>query len=1286
MSNREKIIIEADDVTLIQGEKMRDYSVKVTKEDGSPIPHLQLTIAFYNLDYSFPQEVVTNNYGVASIPLYLTGESWKVDVHFKGDEHYLPNYVTKEITIQRFEKLMSEINSSNLHINEDDVISSGEGYYTIQLKDENGLKISQEPVSFTIISSKESVDNVEMILKTDDEGKIELPYLTHDDTVTIVSEYKGCTRYAATINSDVVSFDDIPNRTEVFFGEYNDGQGNNYLQIKRGEQGQWQGIYDSGLIERCIVNYEGDDRTVHDGILYYRSSNINSYQITLFYKGDSNYFSKCETLYFHKEEDIRMTLWQWIFGMTGDVPVVANLKVENIYKGEMSRVMLDCYFELPYEPVYLGIKQGTYDGTYDMVVKALPTYVPNAGRWEPKTKVYFDIIIPSGVDNNCFFSAFLKQNDYIKNATDPNEDIVITSITETLRNTTLEDATFMQTGFGYLHRTYQEIDVLVRNNQAISYDKINEYYIMRLMNTDTYEEFYFYSYLVDNVTSSHISFLLGLGNWEMYVVSKETSNYKGTSYSVSAELDTEEFISYNMDTFFDSSKWTDNGDGEIDDYIDITGRTIEYSSTQFNELNSVMNEEYISANIYNLSFLWDCQYYEEYGFNEIMINVDEENYIQFNPYKVIECQEGIIVEEKIINKDYFSHAQYNVLIERKGDTFNIYYDDDLVYTSSNAINNIIKLYCMGQGMFTKISNVVIDESIEPIDITPSTDDYDGSIYGSDLHMEIREGKVNLYDYGMLPSGAIKGANVVVNEIPVTADEMELKVEMRYNNTRFERLNDLNGEIKIRAYENTSTNDTNDYSKLLCSPMVVPNAETVFTRHSEEGILYYVKDPKMVGTNDISPTYLCNAYTQYKGGVEIKTETGISLFDLDNAYSPVFVGNNLVRAEFHRRSGYIKLSVWDNDGLTWHSVNILKIKDTPQLKLIEYNDDYAEIQFGQTIWKFYRGRPFIIVNHSHDDLRLLNLVDRVYCEVLENDRSMGFIEEHDALFGVFEPQLSIQKFKQELHIGQNIRLDNFEVYDVEPNNNLIDPSQTNELRLTKMDNENAISLVKNGLDKTALNFPSYSQYVKNCGYDSKNPNLKSDFSLLIQSVKTENCSADTMNVIVKARGFDERGAIPVNNQIQYGIWQQSHEVEVDTTTTDEIRVEFTDCPSSVKYIDFVLIFEANDDMVVTMKDFMYYEGKDMSINHDVDTSTEYANRVDIVFNETYYANLYDDDDSYGLSVIRPNQQIISLRKIYASEETVLVPYMKKSSEWDKPSRIFLEYLNAKRQIMDIDWEN
>ena len=104
----------------------------------------------------------------------------------------------------------------------------------------------------------------------------------------------------------------------------------------------------------------------------------------------------------------------------------------------------------------------------------------------------------------------------------------------------------------------------------------------------------------------------------------------------------------------------------------------------------------------------------------------------------------------------------------------------------------------------------------------------------------------------------------------------------------------------------------------------------------------------------------------------------------------------------------------------------------------------------------------------------------------------------------------------------------------------------------------------------------------------------------------------------------------------------------------------------------------------MNQLMCHDG-DSEPNWNVDTSIRNANKVQITFDETYYANLYNEDSPVGLCVIRPNQNPLTLRNISASDETVLAPYMKKANEWDKPQQVFLEYLNANRQIIDIDWE-
>ena len=680
---------------------------------------------------------------------------------------------------------------------------------------------------------------------------------------------------------------------------------------------------------------------------------------------------------------------------------------------------------------------------------------------------------------------------------------------------------------------------------------------------------------------------------------------------------------------------------------------------------SFMEREFISSNYYDLSFNLNIPYNSPSAF----VFGHDPNLNTFDGLFLFKDKIELYKDDELVDAIYnIDNPSGKIDIVRQGTVITIFSNDVQIYTTEELSWNTVGAYNPPNSLYGVLGaeNFVLKPYIVT-EITPSTADYDGTTFGSNIHLEIDDNKLNLIDYGMLPQGAIGGGKVILNDIPLeSANKYAIQLEMKYNNTRFERLNNLTGQMQMRVYEDIMSSDTvKDYEKTLCSPMPVPNSRTVFTRHSDEGTLYFVQDPL-----NANSSFLTNAYNQYKGGVEITTETGISLFNLDNAHSPVYVGNELVRAEFHRRSGFIRLARYDESTGDWVNVNTLKLRNYPQLSLNDYNDDYAEVQFGNTTWKFYRGRPFIVLNHSQDDLRIMNLVDRVYCETVENQRGMGFIEEHDANCSVFNPQLSIQQFKQELHIGENIRLDNFELYETDSNQNIGEVATNSQLGILNIDNDNALQIYKDDTD-LALNFPSYSHYVER---------INDTFTLSIDYL---DCPFE--NIKIKARGFDEKGAVPVKDNIQYGIWEQTVDVEVDTTATDSVRATFTGCPSEVKYLDFIIFFTGANSTDIILKDLMYYDG-DAIINHDIDTSRLYAEQVTINFADTYFANIYNDKDNCGLCIARPYQEPFTLTTLSASSETVLIPYMKKATEWDKPSQVFLEYLNAKKQIIDIDWEN
>ena len=1270
MSVREDLIIQADDITIVQGEKAKDYNVIVTSNDDAPLSDVPVTIAFYNNDYSFERETVTNEYGVASVPIYLSGDAYFVDVHFKGNEQYNPQLITKEIIIEKFEKMVTFLEKVQDPVIPTITPNVLPKYYSVKLYDEYKNPIINKPVQITVKTVEEEPTTLaQMVIKTNNDGIIDIPYATYNENVEIMTFFKGGARYKESMLSEIVSFDEISETKQTIDYNIDITGGVITLQYKIGNS-DWVNIFDGGSeplsTTRIVINQLNNDNELYYGNLLglrydiydfdhdFRELplDIGEYKITIcnLFK---NYYPITKTFEFNHSTDTRINTFN-TYNVSCDNNVVGDIAHITLYWDRWERFDCDIYF---------GV--GTTDYATSLEdFKTKSNYVIKLSNKSKDGNYEADIIFPNNGKYGYWVDGFLGLHPFC---------IVRTLSKQT---SSKNNVAITQTGFGSQGQTYQDMQISVTNNNAEMHDKLNDYYIMRLMNTETNEEFYFYSYLIDNVTASKIQFLLTTGNWECYIITKATENYNGAYYVTNATLDIDSTINPPTSTII----------AQAENYIDLGTDTPTFvddtitTATTDDDIHSIMSLEFTNTNYYRLSFNAEVTGDTAiiYGADPTLETMDG---LFINNDSITLYNDDIEMDKLIFDTPLFNQTTNNILFQRYGNQFTIFVNDEQVYKTELLSWNTFGVYQNATGSEIELSYFALEPYITT-EITPSVADYDGTIFGSNIHLELDDNKLSLIDYGMLPQGAVGGGKVILNDVPLeSANKYAIQLEMKYNNSRFERLNNLTGQMQMRVYEDIMSSDTvKDYEKTLCSPMPVPNSRTVFTRHSDEGTLYFVQDPL-----NANSSFLTNAYNQYKGGVEITTETGISLFNLDNAYSPVYVGNELVRAEFHRRSGFIRLARYDESTGDWVNVNTLKLRNYPQLSLNDYNDDYAEVQFGNTTWKFYRGRPFIVLNHSQDDLRIMNLVDRVYCETVENQRGMGYIMDYDPSerttvtdengtvlgnYSTFNPQLSIQQFKQELHIGENIRLDNFELYEADSNQNIGEVATNSQLGILNIDNDNALQIYKDDTD-LALNFPSYSHYVER---------VNDTFTLSIDYL---DCPFE--NIQIKARGFDDKGAVPVKDGIQYGIWEQTVNVEVDTTATDSVRATFTGCPSEVKYLDFVIIFNGANSTDIIMKDLMYYDG-DAILNHDVDTSRAFAEQVTINFADTYFANIYDENSSCGLCIARPYQEPFTLTSLKASSETVLIPYMKKSTEWDKPSQVFLEYLNAKKQIIDIDWEN
>ena len=1575
-------IIESDNVELVQGDAERIYNIILKDDNGVALKYKPVRICYYRQDENYIITTTTNEYGVATAPIYLNKGAWKVDSVFNGDDTYKPVINTNDIIIKEYIQLGTSILSENIILDESEVMAGEQDYYTLTLIDEYNNVVPEEPVNILVYNNDKSEKYVDVVLYTNEEGEIEVPFLSHGETVLIESKYYGCNKYKPTNKSERVSFEENVIKDDVTFFVENNTK-DIYLTEGTNTENVLVGVFD-GLYD-IIVNPPSNNRVSNKGANYLASLNAGTFNVTFVYHGTENYYPQMTTITYTHETDTRVPLSG---GMVDFTDMVAMQGLDNEYDyeytlaasysvGSLKHLRINCDYDLPDTVAYIGVgydygsapttlTQLTDRSEYVLTVPAKKWYSPLGAR---RSYLDFDFVVPTTGK----LMMLVPKTDFTP--------AIPLEITINVTTNSKAATSITQSGFGTGNKTYQDMFVNTTNSNADNNTLLNEYFIAKVVNTKTFEELYYYSYLVNKQSPIELKFLLEKGTWRLNILSKETTNYKGAAYVTSKTLSVETNYDNNtLDPLFKPANWTDKGQVSISGKLDATNNKIESTSDNTDLLYSIFNKELTTSNNYKFSFDYTYRYDTDYGDLYFGLNSDStDNYdgIWVALNKVEEYKDNDLINRVTLTQRMVE-GKIRVTIERRGTYYIIYFDNKQVYISKNAQYNNFGVYLIGQGLSFKCDNFELkdNDNVKKV-VTPDVDDLNTPIFGSDLSLKIEKNKLSLIDYGMLPEGDYGAGRIILNDVLLQEADYELEIWINYNNSRFERLNNLQGLLKMNIYEDISMSDAAmKYANIQCSPVPVPNSITRFTRLCDEGTMYYVEVP----THKVAK-YLCNPYIQYKGGTDLKSETGISIFNLDNAYSPVMLSNGLVRAEFHRHSGYIVVSRYDEETSDWYKCNTFKLANEPNLYLDEdYSDDKATVRFGNTKWTIWRGRPFIKLENPDDDLRILDLVDRVYCETIENEFNMGFVEEYDENMGIFNPQPSVQQLKQELHVGQNIRTDNFEVYDVAANGYLGEVSSA-ELDTIIIDNDTALQITS--ANDVALNFPTNDNYVKKPG---------KDFSLLIE----HNNITYPNNITVKARGFDDNGAVPIIEGIQYGIWEQSktwrvgnssanitsddlyvsyisgtytktanvtsvgNTISIINTTTDNgtlatitldpnhlhtydygftypcvvefdlidyvspteaptntrlqfydtvnnsvcslktlgrghikavvsdglqeyycdgelkhstnlsldnfrialqthysitirnlrvrwvpstwidddklyiskdsvnvdtatlttytvsdveeylieynssanqvgtvnileggntqyvyndplmvefdvvsytspsgasvatraqlydktnnstcaistllgeattghvkiiankgkqeyycdgvlkkttnlelenfriawqtygeiriknirlskgsvedegLRVTFTDCPNEVKYVDFIVYLNSGETII---KDIMVYEG-DSGINHEIDTSRVNANNTSIIFTDSFYACLYDEDSPCGLAIVRPKKEEFTLRRLLASEETVLIPYMKRYTDYDDVTHVILEYFNSKNQIINVDWE-
>lgn len=283
-------------------------------------------------------------------------------------------------------------------------------------------------------------------------------------------------------------------------------------------------------------------------------------------------------------------------------------------------------------------------------------------------------------------------------------------------------------------------------------------------------------------------------------------------------------------------------------------------------------------------------------------------------------------------------------------------------------------------------NIVQEEEPTDIDMMPDTDRtyydkatqetveldiepffYNDFMYGSKLHFTLVGNVLDILDEGYT------GKEVIRDSIQLEKGEYYYEVEFKNNNTDGDT-NDILHFFDFEVQETILTTDLKQlYTDIVVSSFPIPDRTLLFTRNSEEGMLYYYK-------NEERPfTYIQEPFYMYWNGVDVKSSKGSSLFTLNNSYTIFYLQNGLVKLGFNRLNGEMYLYKYDYYSNSYIRVVNLQLTEYTDFSIGALSDDKIEIKVGKTVFIMYRGYPYVLIKHQNDDIEFKNAFNRIYAE-------------------------------------------------------------------------------------------------------------------------------------------------------------------------------------------------------------------------------------------------------------------------------------------------------------------
>lgn len=251
-----------------------------------------------------------------------------------------------------------------------------------------------------------------------------------------------------------------------------------------------------------------------------------------------------------------------------------------------------------------------------------------------------------------------------------------------------------------------------------------------------------------------------------------------------------------------------------------------------------------------------------------------------------------------------------------------------------------------------------------------------------------EGLINLQYFGSNLHFRLNNKTLTVIDEGYNGKELERTVELIEGNSyKWETYwvnkntdgedDDINSYLDIVVQTSIlEAQNQDNYSNMYVSPFPVQDKRILFTRQAEEGVIYYLKD------DNEEFSYLLEPYYIYHNGVDLRSENGISIFNLNYGYKTIYLENGLVSLGINRLNGRMYLRKYDSTLKQYVTLFNLQLNKYDDININSISDDRIELQASDSTIIMYRGHPYVIIRHPTEAINLTSKSYQVWGQCVD----------------------------------------------------------------------------------------------------------------------------------------------------------------------------------------------------------------------------------------------------------------------------------------------------------------